>query len=52
MAKPTIMKHRADLLKLKADIEHGLKTIPDITTRRYLEEKYYQVERLLKELAA
>lgn len=46
------MRSRSELEKLKADIEHGLKTTPDISTRRYLEEKYYQVERLLKELAA
>lgn len=46
------MRKRSEREKLKADIEHGLKTIPDITTRRYLEEKYYQVERLLKEQAA
>lgn len=43
---------RSDLEKAKAEIEHGLKTISDIPTRRYLEKKFHQVSELLKEQAA
>lgn len=52
MDKSIVMKSHADLEKAKADIEHGIKTTSDISTRRYLEEKYCQVKWLLKELAA